>query len=145
MEQRLNTELPEEKHRDPEKATLERVEGYHQDVLKERDSFERLCQESQALNEGGRGDGGEMRAAAGLQSQHQALLRRVRERLRCCQVNLQEQEAFKETLQSTWSWLNGVQERLGSLNSTLGNKEKLEKRLGLVQVRQHDKLKLMYP
>ncbi|XP_045574102.1 nesprin-1 isoform X3 [Salmo salar] len=133
MEQRLNTELPEEKHRDPEKATLERVEGYHQDVLKERDSFERLCQESQALNEGGRGDGGEMRAAAGLQSQHQGLLRRVREKLRSCQMTLQEQQAFEETLQSTWSWLNGVQERLGSLNSTLGNKEKLEKRLGLVQ------------
>uniref|UniRef100_A0A8C7ULC6 Spectrin repeat containing, nuclear envelope 1b n=1 Tax=Oncorhynchus mykiss TaxID=8022 RepID=A0A8C7ULC6_ONCMY len=133
MEQRVTSELPEEKHRGLEKATLEGVEEYHQEVLKERDSFERLCQESQVLNEGGRGDGGETRAAAGLQSQHQALLRRVRERLRCCQVNLQEQEAFKETLQSTWSWLNGMKERLGTLNSTLGNKVTLEKRLGLVQ------------
>uniref|UniRef100_A0A8C7KDH8 Spectrin repeat containing, nuclear envelope 1b n=1 Tax=Oncorhynchus kisutch TaxID=8019 RepID=A0A8C7KDH8_ONCKI len=133
MEQRVTSELPEEKHRGLEKATLEGVEEYHQEVLKERDSFERLCQESQVLNEGGRGDGGETRAAVGLQSQHQALLRRVRERLRCCQVNLQEQEAFKETLQSTWSWLNGMKERLGTLNSTLGNKVTLEKRLGLVQ------------
>lgn len=72
--------------------------------------------------------------SAQLQSQHQALLRRVRERLRSCQLTLQEQQAFEETLQSTWCWLNGVQERLASLNSTVGNKETLEKRLGLVQV-----------
>lgn len=72
--------------------------------------------------------------SAQLQSQHQALLRRVRERLRSCQLTLQEQQAFEETLQTTWTWLNGVQERLASLNSTVGNKETLEKRLGLVQV-----------
>lgn len=99
-----------------------------------RDSFERLCQEGQALNEGGRGDGSETRVSAQLQSQHQALLRRVRERLHSCQLTLQEQQAFEDTLQTTWTWLNGVQERLASLNSTLGNKETLEKRLGLVQV-----------
>lgn len=99
-----------------------------------RDSFERLCQEGQALNEGGRGDGSETRVSAQLQSQHQALLRRVRERLRSCQLTLQEQQAFEETLQTTWNWLHGVQERLASLNSTVGNKETLEKRLGLVQV-----------
>lgn len=99
-----------------------------------RDSFERLCQEGQALNEGGRGDGNETRVSAQLQSQHQALLRRVRERVHSCQITLQEQQAFEETLQTTWTWLNGVQERLASLNSTTGNKETLEKRLGLVQV-----------
>lgn len=99
-----------------------------------RDSFERFCQEGQALNEGGRGDGSETRVSAQLQSQHQALLRRVRERLHSCQLTLQEQQAFDETLQTTWTWLNGVQERLASLNSTVGNKETLEKRLGLVQV-----------
>lgn len=99
-----------------------------------RDSFERLCQEGQALNEGGRGDGNETRVSAQLQSQHQALLRRVRERVHSCQLTLQEQQAFEETLQTTWTWLNGVQERLASLNSTIGNKETLEKRLGLVQV-----------
>lgn len=99
-----------------------------------RDSFERLCQEGQALNEGGRGDGSETRVSAQLQSQHQGLLRRVRERLHSCQLTLQEQQAFEETLQTTWTWLHGVQERLASLNSTVGNKETLEKRLGLVQV-----------
>ena len=99
-----------------------------------RDSFERLCQEAQALNEGGRGDGSETRVSAQLQSQQQALLRRTRERLRSCQLTLQEQLAFQDTLQSTWSWLTGAQERLASLDSTVGNKETLEKRLGLVQV-----------
>lgn len=99
-----------------------------------RDSFERLGQEGQALNEGGRGDGSETRVSAQLQSQYQALLRRVRERLRSCQLTLQEQQAFEETLLTTWTWLSGVQERLASLNSTVGNKETLEKRLGLVQV-----------
>lgn len=69
-----------------------------------------------------------------MQSQHHALLRRVRERVHSCQIALQEQQAFEETLQTTWTWLNGVQERLASLNSTTGNKETLEKRLGLVQV-----------
>lgn len=83
--------------------------------------------------------------SAQLQSQHQALQRRVRERLRSCQLTLQEQQAFEETLQATWSWLNGVQERLGSLNSTVGNKETLEKRLGLVQVSHDDFLYLLYP
>ena len=72
--------------------------------------------------------------SAQLQSQQQALLRRARERLRSCQLTLQEQQAFQDTLQSTWSWLNGAQERLASLDSTVGNKETLEKRLGLVQV-----------
>lgn len=99
-----------------------------------RDSFEHLCQEAQALNEGGRGDETETRVSAQLQSQHQALLRRVRERLHSYQITLQEQQAFEETLQTTWSWLNGVQDRLILFNSTVGNKETLEKRLGLIQV-----------
>lgn len=166
----MTTDLLEAKQHGPEKAALEQVEEYQQEVFKERsvfescwmkvncqdflpfpfrisvtniqkvfisslrDSFERLCQEGQALNEGGRGDGSETRVSAQLQSQHQALLRRVRERLHSCQLTLQEQQAFEDTLQTTWTWLNGVQERLASLNSTLGNKETLEKRLGLVQV-----------
>lgn len=157
MEKRMTTDLLEAKQRGPEKAVLEQVEEYQQEVFKERsvftkmfqkgpffrflkplyprrDSFERLCQEGQALNEGGRGDGSETRVSAQLQSQHQALLRRVRERLHSCQLTLQEQQAFEETLQTTWTWLHGVQERLVSLNSTVGNKETLEKRLGLVQV-----------
>lgn len=116
----------------PDKTSVRNVQRLFNPSL--RDSFERLCQEGQALNEGGRGDGSETRVSAQLQSQHQALLRRVRERLHSCQLTLQEQQAFEDTLQTTWTWLNGVQERLASLNSTLGNKETLEKRLGLVQV-----------
>lgn len=54
-----------------------------------------------------------------------------------CQLSLQEQQNFEETLQGTWGWLSGVQERLNSLNSTSGNRETLEKRLGLVQVRRY--------
>lgn len=171
VEKRMTTDMLEAKQRGPEKAVLEQVEQYQQEILKERfaltrkecyllinvivpvavyyilpdffkllrlcpcrDSFERLCQEGQALNEGGRGDGNETRVSAQLQSQHQALLRRVRERVHSCQITLQEQQAFEETLQTTWTWLNGAQERLASLNSTIGNKETLEKRLGLVQV-----------
>lgn len=158
----MTTDLLEAKQRGPEKAVLEQVEQYQQEILKERfaltekemlnsrhyptfffislclctyrDSFERLYQEGQALNEGGRGDGSETRVSAQLQSQHQALLRRVSQRVHSCQLTLQEQQAFEETLQTTWNWLNGVQERLASLNSTIGNKETLEKRLGLVQV-----------
>lgn len=99
------------------------------------DSFENLCQEAQSLSEGGHGSGAELRASAQLQLQHQALLKAARERLRVCQLSLQEQQNFEEMLQSTWGWLSGVQERLTSLNSTNGNKETLEKRLALVQVR----------
>ncbi|KAJ0008744.1 hypothetical protein NQD34_016159 [Periophthalmus magnuspinnatus] len=133
MEKRMTTDFLETKQRSPEKVVLEQVEEFQQEVLKERDSFERLCQEAQALNEGGRGDGSETRVSAQLQSQHQALLRRGRDLLRSCQLTLQEQQAFEDTLQATWTWLSMVQERLASLNSTVGNKETLEKRLGLVQ------------
>lgn len=69
-----------------------------------------------------------------LQMQQQSLLKAVRERLRSCQLSLQEQQSFDETLQTTWSWLSNIQERLTALSSTTGNKETLEKRLGLVQV-----------
>ncbi|KAG1946578.1 nesprin-1 [Pimephales promelas] len=133
MDVRMSTELPEGRHSDQEKVTLERVEEFQHEVLKERDSFESLCQEAQALSEGGHGSGAEVRASAQLQLQHQALLKAARERLRVCQLSQQEQQNFEETLQGTWGWLSGVQERLNTLNSTSGNKETLEKRLGLVQ------------
>lgn len=99
-----------------------------------RDSFELLSQESHGLSESGRGDGSEMRAVAQLHAAYQALLRHAGERVRGCQLTLQEHQAFEETLQSTWTWLKGVQGRLLSLNTTTGCKETLEKRLGLVQV-----------
>lgn len=69
-----------------------------------------------------------------LQMQQQTLLKAVRERLRSCQLSLQEQQSFDETLETTWAWLSNIQERLTALSSTTGNKETLEKRLGLVQV-----------
>ena len=56
-------------------------------------------------------------------------------------MTVQEQQAFQDALQATWAWLQATwawlrsaQERLASLDSTVGNKETLEKRLALVQV-----------
>ncbi|XP_010785728.1 nesprin-1-like, partial [Notothenia coriiceps] len=133
MEQRMTSDLMEALQRGPERAALQQVEEFQQEVLKERDSFERLCQEAQALNEGGRGDGSETRVSAQLQSQSQALLRRAKEKLRCVQVSLQETLGYEEALQSSRLWLSSVTERLHLLNSTTGSKEALESRLAAVQ------------
>lgn len=65
-----------------------------------------------------------------LQVEHQALLKAARERLRGCQ----ESQAFGETLQGVWAWLEEIQERLGTVDSTMGTKEQLEQRLETVQV-----------
>lgn len=96
-----------------------------------RESIERLCQEAQSLSEAGRGSGGEVRVTGQLQMEHQALLKTAREKLRCCQ----ESQAFGETLQGVWAWLEEIQERLGTVDSTMGTKEQLEQRLETVQVR----------
>ncbi|XP_076155328.1 nesprin-1 isoform X4 [Alosa pseudoharengus] len=133
MQGRMTTELPEEKSSELEKSALQRVEEFQQEVTQERDSFETLCQEAQSLHETGHGGGGEVLAAAQLQTRHQGLVRSLRERLRSCQLGLQEQQAFEEALQGCLGWLSGVQERLTSLNSTTGNKETLETRLALIQ------------
>ncbi|XP_034001993.1 LOW QUALITY PROTEIN: nesprin-1-like, partial [Trematomus bernacchii] len=133
MEQRMTSDLMEALQRGPERAALQQVEEFQQEVLKERDSFERLCQEAQALNEGGRGDGSETRVSAQLQSQSQALLRRAKEKLRCVQVSLQETLGYEEALQSSRLWLSSVTERLHLLSSTTGSKEALESRLAAVQ------------
>ena len=61
----------------------------------------------------------------------QALLKAAREKLRGCQ----ESQAFGETLQGVWAWLEEIQERLGTVDSTMGTKEQLEQRLETVQVR----------
>lgn len=66
-----------------------------------------------------------------LQMEHQALLKAARERLRGCQ----ESQAFGETLQGVWSWLEEIQERLGTVDSTMGAKGQLKQRLDTVQVR----------
>ncbi|XP_029943278.1 nesprin-1-like [Salarias fasciatus] len=130
MDRRLTEELMEV---DAETSVLQQVEDFQQEALKERDSLERLCQEGQALSDGGRGDGSETRVSSQLQAQHQALLRRVSERLRSVQLALQDRQVFQDTLQSTWTWIRDVQDRLASLDSTQGSKDTLEKRLVLVQ------------
>ena len=101
-------------------------------TLFSRDSIERVCQKAQSLSEAGRGSGGEVRVTGQLQMEHQALLKAARERLRGCQ----ESQAFGETLQGVWAWLEEIQERLGTVDSTMGTKEQLEQRLETVQVRE---------
>lgn len=66
-----------------------------------------------------------------LQVEHQALLKAARERLYMCQ----ESQALGETLHGFWSWLEEIQERLGTVDSTMGTKVELEQRLETVQVR----------
>lgn len=95
-----------------------------------RDSLENLSHEAQSMSEAGRGSGGEVRVIGQLQIEHQALLTAARERLRICQ----ESQAFGETLQGVWVWLEEIQEKLGTVDSTMGAKEQLEQRLETVQV-----------
>ena len=95
-----------------------------------RESVEGLVQEAQSLSEAGRGSGSEARVGSRLQADHQALLRAARDRLRGCQ----ESQAFGETLQGVWAWLEEIQERLGTVDSTMGTKEQLEQKLETVQV-----------
>ncbi|XP_029965559.1 nesprin-1 isoform X1 [Salarias fasciatus] len=108
---------------------LEKMENLHRDLIARRESIEHLCQEAQALSEAGRGSGGEVRVTGQLQMEHQALLKAARERLRGCQ----ESRAFGDTLQGVWAWLEEIQERLGTVDSTMGTKEQLEQRLETVQ------------
>lgn len=85
----------------------------------------------QSLSEGGRGSGEEVKVTGQLQVEHQALLKAAREKLYICQ----ESQALGETLQGFWSWLEEIQERLGTVDSTMGAKGELEQRLQTVQVR----------
>lgn len=48
---------------------------------------------------------------------------------------LQEHEALEEALQSMWSWVKDMQDRLASAEGTVGSKDALERRLLQVQVR----------
>ncbi|PNJ79045.1 SYNE1 isoform 26 [Pongo abelii] len=57
----------------------------------------------------------------------------TKEKLRSCQVALQEHEALEEALQSMWSWVKAIQDRLACAESTLGSKDTLEKRLSQIQ------------
>ncbi|KAM4529485.1 nesprin-1 isoform 3-T3 [Fundulus diaphanus] len=108
---------------------LQRIENLNKELIAQRESIERVCQEAQALSESGRGSGGEVRVTGQLQMEYQALLKAARERLRGCQ----ESRAFGDALQGVWVWLEEIQERLGTVDSTIGTKEQLEQRLETVQ------------
>ncbi|XP_067337447.1 nesprin-1 isoform X16 [Channa argus] len=108
---------------------LQRLENLHKELVERRVSIEHLCQDAHSLSEAGRGSGGEVRVTSQLQMEHQTLLKAARERLRGCQ----ESQAFGETLQGVWAWLEEIQERLGTVDSTMGTKEQLEQRLETVQ------------
>lgn len=69
-----------------------------------------------------------------LLTSYQNLLRMTKERLRGCQLALQEHEALEEALQDMWSQVREVQDRLACAESTLGSKETLERRLSQIQV-----------
>lgn len=58
----------------------------------------------------------------------------TKEKLRSCQLALQEHEALEEALQSMWSWVKDAQDKLACAESTVGSKDTLEKRLLQIQV-----------
>uniref|UniRef100_UPI00398E76DD nesprin-1 n=1 Tax=Pristiophorus japonicus TaxID=55135 RepID=UPI00398E76DD len=134
-EERLATEaIGENKENIPEmQVEVERMADFYKEIQGQRDSFDNLCQKAQALNELGYGDGGATRPASQLLSRHQLLAKTVKEKLRAGQLGLQEHQAFEDTLQSTWSWLRGVQSTLATTGSTVGSKATLEKQLLQVQ------------
>lgn len=100
-----------------------------------RDSFEKLCQRAQVLHEDGRGDGQEVRLSSQLNTNYQNLVKILKEKLRICQVALQEHQIFEEALQTTWSWLKDMQDKLSTAESTVGSKSTIEHRQQQVQVK----------
>lgn len=99
-----------------------------------RDSFDQLSQMAQTLNEEGHGAGREVRLASQHLTNYQNMVKNVKEKLRTCQLALQEHLTFEEALQSMWSWVKEVQDKLASSQSTLGSKATLERRLTQIQV-----------
>lgn len=96
--------------------------------------MDKLSQRGQLLSEEGHGAGKEGRLCSQLLANYQHLLRMTKERLRSCQLALQEHEALEEALQSMWSWVKDMQDRLACAESTAGSKDALERRLLQVQV-----------
>ncbi|XP_061756512.1 nesprin-1-like isoform X2 [Nerophis ophidion] len=132
MELSLNREsfIGEDGHGAPDsRKELDKVEHFHKELLTRRDSIDRVIREAQSLSEAGPGSSEEVRMAVRLQMEHQALLKVASERLRACQEN----QAFGETLQAVWAWLEDIQEKLGTVDSTMGTKEQLQQRLKTVQ------------
>lgn len=90
---------------------------------------------AQTLNEEGHGVGNEMRLASQHLTNYQNMVKTVREKLRTCQLALQEHLTLEEALQSMWSWVKEVQDKLTSSESTVGSKATLERRLTQIQVK----------
>lgn len=90
---------------------------------------------AQTLNEEGRGAGREVRLASQHLTNYQNVVKTVKEKLRTCQLALQEHLALEEALQSMWSWVKEVQDKLASSESTIGSKATLERRLTQIQVK----------
>nr|XP_023420318.1 nesprin-1 isoform X2 [Cavia porcellus] len=135
MEERLNTEnLGESKQHLPEKKNeVHKVEMFLGELLAARESLDKLSQRGQLLSEEGHGPGQGGRLGSQLLTSYQNLLRMTKERLRGCQLALQEHEALEEALQDMWSQVREVQDRLACAESTLGSKETLERRLSQIQ------------
>uniref|UniRef100_A0A480VEC9 Nesprin-1 isoform X8 n=1 Tax=Sus scrofa TaxID=9823 RepID=A0A480VEC9_PIG len=135
MDERLNTEnLGESKQHIPEKKNeVHKIEMFLGELLAARESVDKLSQRGQLLSEEGHGAGKEGRLCSQLLANYQHLLRMTKERLRSCQLALQEHEALEEALQSMWSWVKDMQDRLACAESTAGSKDALERRLLQVQ------------
>ncbi|XP_068610253.1 nesprin-1 [Brachionichthys hirsutus] len=129
MDLRLKAECAAESAEREVTEELERMETLQKDSIKISKSIESLCKEAPLLSEAGRGSGGEVSVTGQVQVEHQALLKGAKERLQCCQ----ESQAFGESLQGLWAWLEEIQKRLGTVDITMGTKGQLEQRLDTVQ------------
>ncbi|XP_060128741.1 nesprin-1 isoform X4 [Zootoca vivipara] len=135
MEERISTEaLGESKQNISDKKNeVQKVEGFLEELLVARESFDKLTQKSQVLNEKGYSTGKEVRLASQHFSGYHNLIKAVKEKLKTSQVALQEHQALEEALQGMWTWVKDVQEKLASAEGTIGSKVVLEKRLVQIQ------------
>ncbi|KFQ93584.1 Nesprin-1, partial [Nipponia nippon] len=135
MEERISTEaLGESKQLVPEKKKeVQKVEKFLEELLNSRERFDKLSQMAQTLNEEGHGAGREVRLASQHLTNYQNMVKTVKEKLRTCQLALQEHLTLEEALQSMWSWVKEVQDKLASSESTVGSKATLERRLAQIQ------------
>nr|XP_045014662.1 nesprin-1 isoform X2 [Jaculus jaculus] len=135
MEERLSTEnFGESKQHIPEKKNeVHKAEMFLGELLAARESLDKLSQRGQLLSEEGHSTGKGSRRCAQLLTSYQNLLRMTKERLRSCQLALQEHEALEDAVQGMWSRVKDLQDRLASAESTLGSKETLERRLSQIQ------------
>ncbi|KAJ7409657.1 hypothetical protein WISP_113425 [Willisornis vidua] len=135
MEERISTEaLGESKqHISEKKKEVQKVEKFLEELLNSRESFDQLSQMAQTLNEEGHGAGREVRLASQHLTSYQNMVKSIKEKLRTCQLALQEHLALEEASESMWLWVKEVQDKLASSQSTLGSKATLERRLTQIQ------------